>query len=90
MSIASLITRHFTRNTASKMKHVNSVMSIVCFILAMACVALFIYALFERHEIDPSYLLFIVGGLLASRVFLKRAKTNKENLTGYGRDVSGK
>jgi hypothetical protein len=47
--------------------------------LAMACVALILYALFERHEIDPSFLLFTIGGLLARRVFLKRAKANERD-----------
>jgi len=46
--------------------------------LGMACVALFLYALFERHEIDPSFLLFMIGGFLASHVFLKRAREGKK------------
>lgn len=56
------------------MKRLNLFMSLVCIALALACVALFLYALLERHELDLSFILFFISALLTGREFWRRAK----------------
>ncbi len=66
------------------MKHVNMIMSKVCFMLSMWFVALFFYNLIERHQFNPAFFLYIYGGILTSREFSRRARgdTNESKKKG--------
>jgi hypothetical protein len=44
--------------------------------MSMAFVAFFLYILIEKHKFNPALLLYIYGGILASREFSRRARGN--------------
>jgi len=59
------------------MRRINSIMSVICFMLSMAFIAFFLYALLERKNMNPIPLLYALGSFLTSRVFVQRAKNSK-------------
>lgn len=66
----------FSLRSTNSMKHVNIIMSTLCFMISMAFVAFFLYILIEKHKFNPALLLYIYGGIFASREFSRRARGN--------------